>query len=121
MLQEKSRILKKFILKMNKRKKAVSSVVISVLMILLAIAAATAIFFVVKQFTENLGEKQAGLFSTAKFEIQKISEDDMLFDRFAIKNTGGGILTRYNVKIDGELVGITVHKIINPLEVKYIY
>ena len=98
-----------------------SGLVTGTLLILVAIGAAFAIYFIVNNFTADLSKGAGGALSNVKFEIRGLTTEDILFDRFAIENTGEVVLDSYAVKIDGELVPIVVHKIINPQEVKYIY
>jgi len=103
-----------------KNKKGISGVIVTVLLIVLAIVVVGIIYFVVVQF---VGEPfdEGGILGNATFEIQEISEEDILFDRFRLKNFGEATLTSYVVKINGIEQDLIMAKIIEPQENEYLY
>ncbi|MFA6023434.1 MAG: archaellin/type IV pilin N-terminal domain-containing protein [Candidatus Pacearchaeota archaeon] len=106
---------------MNKSKKAVSQVVTTVLIILIAVVAVGLIWAAVNLFMGNFKKTTTGIISNGKFEIQPLTEQDINFDRFRLKNTGQVLLTEYEVKIDGVQKRLIVQKRIAPQEDEYLY
>jgi flagellin-like protein len=104
-------------------KKGISEVVTTVLLILIAIAGVAIIWIGVSIFIGG-GKIENAAFpfiSKSKFEIQPITADDILFDRFRLKNTGQETLSSYVIKIDSVQEPLTVQKIIEPQENEYLY
>ncbi|PIN95264.1 hypothetical protein COU53_00185 [Candidatus Pacearchaeota archaeon CG10_big_fil_rev_8_21_14_0_10_30_48] len=105
-----------------KPKKGISDVISTVLIILLIMVTIPSIYFVVKKLVSDSGSAlNQNIISVVKFELSKPDSDDLLNDRFWIKNTGQTLLSGYSVYIDDELQDLVLHKQINALERESLY
>ena len=105
-------------------KRGISAIVTTVLIILLSIAAVGILFAVIIKLTSKT-DSENGLLSTftgeTKFDIEKLTSEDMINDRFKIRNIGQRELTDFKVEINGDPKTITGQKSIGPQESAYLY
>jgi len=122
LLMVQTHTLKKYTLNNIKSKKGISDVISTVLIILLIVVTIPSIYFVVKKLVSDSDSAlNQNIISVVKFELSKPDSDDLLNDRFWIKNTGQTLLSGYSVYIDDELQDLVLHKQINALERKPLY
>lgn len=105
---------------MRLNNKAISSVVTTVLIVLIAIVAVSLIWVAVSLFFNNFSNSSSGFLTKTKFELGDLSLQNLLAEKFKLKNTGQTVLTEYKVTVDGIKKDLVVQKRIEPQEEEYL-